>query len=173
MVGGQGEQGGFIQQKLPHLPLFFVSPSSLFMPEFKRSLAVVIGIDRYVNGIPELKTAVNDANQLALILEENYQYLVLRLLDEDATKDKLSSLLAAFEEQTLTLPDSEASKERSADRSKIHVEPDDRFLFYFAGHGFVQDGLDNADGPVGFVVPQDARPDQDTWLSMQRLHDAL
>ncbi len=38
------------------------------MPEFKRSLAVVIGINQYVNGIPELKTAVNDANQLALIL---------------------------------------------------------------------------------------------------------
>ena len=133
------------------------------MPEFKRSLAVVIGIDRYVNGIPELKTAVNDANHLALILEKNYQYQVLRLLDEDATKDKLSSLLAAFEEQTFPFPDG----------SKIHVEPDDRFLFYFAGHGFAQDGLDNADGPVGFLVPQDARRDEDTWLKMQRLHDAL
>jgi hypothetical protein len=52
------------------------------MPEFKRSLAVVIGIDRYVNGIPELKTAVNDANELAHILEKDYQYQVLRLLDQ-------------------------------------------------------------------------------------------
>ncbi|NEQ23086.1 MAG: hypothetical protein F6K28_28815, partial [Microcoleus sp. SIO2G3] len=133
------------------------------MPEFKRSLAVVIGINHYVNGIPELKTAVNDVNKLALILEESYQYQVLRLLDEDATKDKLSSLLAAFEEQTLPLPNG----------SKIHVEPDDRFLFYFAGHGFAQDGLDNADGPVGFIVPQDGQRDDRTWLSMQRLHDAL
>src|SRR5919199_90208 len=132
------------------------------MPEFKRSLAVVIGINRYVNGIPELKTAVNDANQLAHILEANYQYKVLRLLDEDATKDKLSSLLAAFDEQTLPFPD-----------TKIHLETDDRFLFYFAGHGFAEDGLDNAEGPVGFVVPQDARRDEDTWLSMQRMHDAL
>ncbi|MBD0347214.1 MAG: caspase family protein [Coleofasciculus sp. Co-bin14] len=55
------------------------------MPEFKRSVAVVICINQYVNGIPELKTAVNDANQLALILEENYQYLVLGLLDGEAT----------------------------------------------------------------------------------------
>ena len=133
------------------------------MPEFKRSLAVVIGINHYINGIPELKTAVNDANQLALILEENYQYQVLRVLDGEATKDKLSSLFAAFEEQTLALPND----------SKIHLEADDRFLFYFAGHGFAQDGLDNADGPVGFLVPQDARRDEDTWLKMQRLHDAL
>jgi WD40 repeat protein len=133
------------------------------MPEFKRNLAVVIGINRYINGNPELKTAVNDANELSHILEENYQYKVLRLLDEDATKDKLSSLLAAFEEQTLPFPDG----------SKIHVEPDDRFLFYFAGHGFAPDGLENADGPVGFIVPQDGRGHEDTWLSMQRLHDAL
>jgi uncharacterized caspase-like protein len=102
------------------------------MPEFKRSVAVVIGINQYVNDIPELKTAVNDANHLALILEKNYQYQVLRLLDEDATKDKLSSLLAAFEEQTFPFPDG----------NKIHLEADDRFLFYFAGHGFAQDGLD-------------------------------
>ena len=133
------------------------------MPEFKRSLAVVIGINHYVNGIPELKTAVNDAKQLALILKENYQYKVLGLLDEEATKDKLSSLLAAFEEQTLPFPDG----------SKIHLEPDDRVLFYFAGHGFAPDGLENADGPAGFIVPQDGRRDEDTWLSMQRLHDAL
>ncbi|MBD2777123.1 eIF2A-related protein [Iningainema tapete] len=133
------------------------------MPEFKRSLAMVIGVNSYINGIPELKTAVNDANQLAIILEENYQYQVLRLLDGEATKDKLTSLLAAFEEQKLPL----------ADGSKINVEPDDRFLFYFAGHGFAQDGLDNADGPVGFLVPQDAQQDDTTWLSMQQLHNAL
>ncbi|NMF64317.1 nSTAND1 domain-containing NTPase [Brasilonema octagenarum] len=133
------------------------------MPEFKRSLAVVIGINHYVNGIPELKTAVNDAKQLALILEQKYQYQVLRLLDTEATKDKLTSLFTAFEEQTLTLPDG----------SKIHVEPNDRFLFYFAGHGFAQDGLDNADGPAGFLVLQDGQQDDRTWLPMQQLHDAL
>ncbi|MBE9225071.1 PD40 domain-containing protein [Phormidium sp. LEGE 05292] len=133
------------------------------MPEFKRSLAVVIGIDRYIdNNIPKLETAVNDANKLADILEKNYQYQVLRLLDEDATKDKLSALLAAFEEQTLAF----------LDGSKINLESDERLLFYFAGHG-IADGLDNADGPVGFIVPQDARQDRDSWLSMQRLHDAL
>ncbi|GAA6618595.1 eIF2A-related protein [Scytonema sp. NUACC26] len=133
------------------------------MPEFKRSIAVVIGINHYVNGIPELTTAVNDAKKLVFILEEKYQYKVLQILDGEATQDKLTSLLAAFEEQTIPLPDG----------SKIHVEPDDQFLFYFAGHGFAQDGLDNADGPAGFLVPQDARHDDRTWLPMQQLHDAL
>jgi hypothetical protein len=34
------------------------------MPDFTRSLAVVIGIDRYQNGIPVLQTAGNDARTL-------------------------------------------------------------------------------------------------------------
>lgn len=133
------------------------------MPEFKRNLAVVIGINQYVNGIPELKTAVNDAQKLAQLLEENYQYKVLQLLDEDATKDKLTSLLTAFADQTFP----------SDNGSKIHLEADDRFLFYFAGHGFAQDGLDNTDGPVGFLVPQDGERNEETWLKMQQLHDVL
>jgi WD40 repeat protein len=134
------------------------------MPELKRSLAVVIGINQYVNGIPALKTAVNDAKRIAQILETKYQYQVLRLLDEDATGVHLRELFAAFEQQTLPLPDG----------SKTQIQKDDRLLFYFAGHGIALDALDNADGPVGFLVPQDARMDNDSsLLPMKRLHDAL
>jgi hypothetical protein len=59
-------------------------------------------------------------------------------------------------------------------KSKI-VNPKsiDRLLFYFTGHGFAQDVLNNADELVGFFLPQDARPDENTWLSMLQLHDAL
>jgi hypothetical protein len=39
------------------------------MPEIKRSLAVVIGINAYSNGIQRLETAVNDAEKLAKILK--------------------------------------------------------------------------------------------------------
>lgn len=135
------------------------------MAEIKRSLAVVIGINQYVNGIPELKTAVNDAIEIAHTLETKYQYLVLRLLDEDATGAHLKELFAAFEQQTFPL----------SDRTTTQLHPDDRLLFYFAGHGFAQeDALANADGPVGFIVPQDARMDNDSsLLPMKRLHDAL
>ena len=131
------------------------------MSELKRSLAVVVGINQYINGIPALKTAVNDAQELAQILEEKYQYRVLLL--KDANYETLRNLFAAFEEQVFPLAE-----------GLIKIEPDERVLFYFAGHGIAIDGLDNVDGPVGFLVPQDARlEDESTLLPMQQLHDAL
>jgi len=134
------------------------------MPELKRSLAVVIGINQYINGIPALRTPVNDATRIAQTLEENYQYILLTLLDTEATHSKLTHLLTAFEQQTIPLPDGR----------NLALAPDDQVLFYFAGHGIALDGLDNADGPTGFIVPQDARMDGDsTLLPMKRLHDAL
>ena len=51
------------------------------MAEIKRNLAVVIGVNQYINGIPPLETAVNDASELATILAEEYEYKVLQLLD--------------------------------------------------------------------------------------------
>ncbi|AFZ11646.1 WD40 repeat-containing protein [Crinalium epipsammum PCC 9333] len=136
------------------------------MSELKRSLAVVIGINQYDvnNGVPALETAVHDAKELAFILEDKYKYQVLPLLDTDATQSRLDSLLAAFTQKMLLLPDG----------SKVQIEPDDRVLFYFAGHGIALDGLDNTEGPAGYLVPQDAKlDDSSTLLPMQQLHDAL
>ncbi|GAX39609.1 WD-40 repeat-containing protein [Tolypothrix sp. NIES-4075] len=134
------------------------------MEEIKRSLAVVIGINEYGNGIPALKTAVNDAEQIAATLTSKYEYQVLLLLDSDANSDKFKSLLTALEQQKLP----------SSDNSQIQIQETDRVLFYFAGHGIALDALDSADGPTGFLVPQDARMDNDSsLLPMKRLHDAL
>ena len=134
------------------------------MSDIKRSLAVVIGINQYENGIPPLKTAVNDATELANILETKYQYQVLLLLDTAATYAHLNHLFTAFENQTLPL----------ADGSTIQIQPDDRILFYFAGHGIAADELDNSNVPAGYLVPQDAHlENDDSLLLMQRLHDAL
>ncbi|KKD40042.1 caspase family protein [Limnoraphis robusta] len=134
------------------------------MSEIKRSLAVVIGINQYINGIPPLQTAVNDTKQVVKLLTEKYEYQVLSLLDKDATLSKLEDLLTAFTEKVLPFYKG----------NKTQVEPDDRILFYFAGHGIALDGLDNADGPVGFLIPQNGeRDNSETWLSMQRLHDSL
>jgi WD40 repeat protein len=134
------------------------------MEEIKRSLAVVIGINEYGNGIPALKTAVNDAEKIAATLASIYEYQVLLLLDSDANSDKFKSLLTAFEQQQLP----------SSDNSQIQIQETDRVLFYFAGHGIALDALDSADGPTGFLVPQDAHMDNDSsLLSMKRLHDAL
>jgi hypothetical protein len=55
------------------------------MAEIKRSLAVVIGIDQYSNGIPALQTPVNDAKEIAATLESKYEYQqVVLMLDGDA-----------------------------------------------------------------------------------------
>ena len=117
---------------------------------FRRSHAVVIGIDAYQNDIPPLRTAVNDAQRVADTLESDFGYAV-HLLAEDVTLERLRALFGE------TLP--------------REVEVDDRLLVYFAGHGIALDG-DN--GPAGYLVPQDARrEDRDTFLPMTELSVCL
>ena len=111
---------------------------------------MVIGIDDYANGIPRLTTAANDAQRLAQVLQTDYGYEVC-LVVEGATQARLSAL---FTEQ---LP--------------AQIGKDDRLLVYFAGHGIA---LDGKDGPEGFLIPQDAHPeDRDTFLPMTAVHEGL
>ncbi len=140
--------------------------------DFHRNLAVIIGINNYSNSIPELETPVADAEELAKILQEHYQYEVLKLLNEKATLKELNALLQGFKQKTLHVPD-----------QTVQIEEDDRLIFYFAGHGIVPaDGLENKDNLGGYLVPQDARGDillqkqieiNKILLPMQDLHDAL
>jgi energy-coupling factor transporter ATP-binding protein EcfA2 len=122
------------------------------MPKFSRSLAVVIGIDQYRNGINQLQTATNDAREIARLLEKEHKYdRVWLLLDEKASLQGLQQIL----DQLLA----------------EHVRENDRLLFYFAGHGIA---LNGEDGPEGFLIPQDARlGDTKTYLSMSNLQTAL
>ncbi len=119
-------------------------------PKFRRSLAVVIGIDRYSNGIPPLSTAVNDARRLAEILEEEHGYEVTLLTDEGTTLSRLEKVF------TEDLPKK--------------LGKNDRLLVYFAGHGVATDG---DDGPEGFLIPQDATLEEKTFWPMTDLHEAL
>lgn len=77
---------------------------SYAMAEFKRNLAVVIGINQYVNGLPELRSPVNDATRLAEILQKNINIIFCNYLDREATLDKLNNLLAPLKQQALPLP---------------------------------------------------------------------
>ena len=143
-------------------------------PNFNRSFAIILGINNYENGIPELETAAPDALKLAQIIQEEHTHLkpqyqaqnkyeVQLLLNQRVTLKKLKQLIEDFKKGQIFL-----------DKEKVTVNNDDRVLFYFAGHGIALEALDNQDGPVGYLIPQDATKDvSSTYLPMQELHDAL
>jgi WD40 repeat protein len=121
------------------------------MNGFNRSVAVILAVNSYDNGIPSLRTAVNDAQALGKQLEKNYSYDVILRTDQEAGLAQLRQLLT--------------------DELPSQLGASDRVLFYFAGHGVAADG---DDGPVGYLIPQDARrEDVGTFLPMQELHDLL
>ncbi|MGE3471900.1 MAG: caspase family protein [Vicinamibacterales bacterium] len=120
-------------------------------PPFRRSIAVVIGIDQYTTGIPSLRTAVNDARRVGELLAGQHGYDVIAVVDAEATRARLVALLQ--------------------DELPAAVGPDDRVCFYFAGHGVAVDG---DQGPNGYLLPADAnRADAATFLHMPLVHDAL
>lgn len=68
-------------------------------------LAIFIGINTYTNQIPQLNTAAKDAQILAKLLRERYNYKVLELLNTDATFDTLKDLLENLKHKQIRLPD--------------------------------------------------------------------
>ncbi|MCC5664737.1 caspase family protein [Nostoc sp. CHAB 5784] len=141
---------------------------------FNRNFAIIIGINDYVNGIRELETAVPDAQKFAQILQEQHQnlkqqyqaqnkYEVQLLLNQRVTLSKLKELIEDFKQGQIPF-----------DNEKVAITESDRVLFYFAGHGIALEALENQEGPVGYLIPQDATlGDSSTYLPMQELHDAL
>ena len=118
---------------------------------FRQSLAVLIGVDRYAQGVSELRTAVADTKKLAEILYSDHGFETRVLLDEEATCAQLRALV------TEELPK--------------RISSEDRVLFYFAGHGIA---VESVDGPKGYILPQDAaRDDIGRYFPMVELHDAL
>ncbi len=134
---------------------------------FERGLAIIIGINDYENQIPPLNTPVPDACELARLLKkdlgEHDRYEVRLLQNEEANCEELYQLIGAFYRHSVPLKDKE-----------VKLTKDDRVFFYFAGHGIAQDTLENQDGPVGYLIPQNAKlDDTNTYLPMQDLHNAL
>ena len=132
------------------------------LSRFQTHRAIVIGINQYHHGIAPLQTAVQDAQVLAATLKNDHGYQVVELLDEAAT---LAGLQQLFEEK---LPQTVTDK--------------DCLLIYFAGHGIAKQaslngakpGSPETEGPVGYLIPQDARPeDEGTFLSMQAMYRAV
>lgn len=127
------------------------------MATFRRSIAVVVGINTYEHGLPRLQAAVSDAAAIAACLKEQHGYTTQPLLDEAATLQGLRDCLGSW------LLNGHDALEK--------VGPDDRVLFYFAGHGVE---LETDAGPVGYLLPHNAaRDDPATYLPMLEVHNYL
>ena len=102
-----------------------------YKPSYESSWAIVVGIDNY-RSAPPLSYAGSDATSVSTILTQKLGFpkgQVILLQNLDATKE---SILHEF----IGL------------HTKAH--PDDRVLFFFAGHGHTVQGNK---GPIGYLVP--------------------
>lgn len=116
---------------------------AIYKPDYQNSWALIIGINKYTKA-PPLGYACNDANAVADVLKGNFNFSesnITLLADEAATRD---AIVSAFLEFTTK-----------------KVNPDDRILFFFAGHGHTATGKR---GEIGFLVPVDGTPDDLTTL---------
>lgn len=113
-------------------------------------LAILIGINEYKNGIPQLSSAKSDVVALGSILGNDYGYTVETLFDDQATLAALESAFTGLSKR---------------------VTAQHRLIVYFAGHGIAFEANDGQDGPQGYLLPQDARRDEvASFLPMTTLH---
>jgi Caspase domain/TonB C terminal len=92
--------------------------------------ALVVGINQYKSPLPNLKTAVNDAQTIARVLSQSYGFQVKLLMNSNATR---SNILNAMSEYRRSLRES------------------DSLLIYYAGHGYLDREADKA-----YWLPADA-----------------
>lgn len=113
---------------------------------YKKSHAVVIGIDQYQN-LPQLGGAVRDAQKVAESLKEQ-GFSVSLLLNAQATRAAITKLVG--------------------DQLPGQVGPQDRVLIYFAGHGLSRGEGESA---MGYLMPVEAQRDSpaSTAISMAEL----
>jgi len=112
-----------------------------------RNVALVVGINGYKN-IDRLTTAVKDAQDVASILHDKYDFQIHLVTDEKATR---SGILGEL------------------NRLRATLTPDDNLLIYYAGHGIMDKQTDGS-----FWLPYDAVIDNDTnWIDTKSLTDQL
>jgi hypothetical protein len=109
------------------------------LPQIRRKLALVVGIDRYAdNRVPQLENAVNDARAIARTLEEKLGYETVVLAD--AGKPALVATL---------------------NRLALQARPQDSVVIYYAGHGELVPSTG-----LGYWQLSDARADDPRgWVS--------
>ena len=134
-------------ERLADLELTIDSPaidggSSFAFGSYK---ALIVGNSEY-HHLKRLKTARNDARDLASTLSEKFGFETEVLLD--ATRSRILDQLISYREK---------------------LEPTDNFLLFYAGHGTIQNVTSN-----GFWQPIDAREDYETdWISVDLVSNII
>lgn len=98
---------------------------------------LIIGIDKYSNGLDKLNNALSDAKRFKNIMLDRYQFEESRctfISDEEATRDKIISTF---------------------DELKKKLTKTDNLLMYFSGHGWM-----DQDSGTGYLIPSDGKMDQ-------------
>lgn len=112
---------------------------------------LVIGIDDYQNGITDLNNAVLDANTVAALLQERYDFKPENtkiILNKAATRE---AIISAF------------------DAKMDNLTEDDNFVFYFSGHGEIAKR-----GNRGFWIPADGKiGKRASWVSNNDIKESL
>src|SRR5262245_26108698 len=106
---------------------------------FRRSVAVVLGVNRYGNGIPQLRTAVADAEAIGAALASAHGFTSLVRRDAEVTCERVRALFS----------------HELASHAGGELTERDRLLVYVASHGVV---LPSEHGPEGQLLLADADP---------------
>jgi len=114
--------------------------------ELGKAFALVIGINNYSNEIGKLASAVTDAEEVAKILDEDFDFEVTTLLDSEATR---ANIIGGIE------------------RIAEVANPEDRVLIYYAGHGEYLN-------EKAFWLPYDAEPNsRANWIQSDSLNNVI
>jgi hypothetical protein len=113
-----------------------------------RNYALIIGINHYNDDIGGLKTAVNDANKVSKVLSDHYEFDCTLLIDRKATRSGILNALSSI---------------------KKRLNPNDRFLLYYAGHGYF-----DKDTGTSYWLPSDAEKDNMVqWIDAKSVTSEL
>ncbi len=112
---------------------------------FGKYYALVIGINNYKN-LEKLKSANNDAREVAKILSEKYNFTVALLIDASRT-----DIILAL------------------DNIRKRLSKEDNLLIYYAGHGILDEDADE-----GFWLAADATPNNTlNWIPNHTITSTL
>ncbi|MBP7721534.1 MAG: caspase family protein [Alphaproteobacteria bacterium] len=110
--------------------------AEIFKPGYNESHALIIGIDDYETA-PKLSYAVSDAEAINDSLIKNFSFKkknIQLLKNKEATRENISKAYLSYVNE--------------------NISPDDKILFFFAGHGVTQPGRR---GETGYLVPYEGQ----------------